>query len=229
MIQGCIFDLDGTLTATLRSIAVPCNRTLRHFGLPAMPEENYRFYVGDGLDNALRRALRDAGDPEGRFFPEAIILCRRWFGEDPLFEVRPYEGIPELLSALKSAGVRLAVCSNKPHDSALRVVETIFGPGIFDAVQGQSDTVPIKPDPRGLLAILKKLGLRKQDCLYFGDSNTDMYTARNAGITPVGVTWGFRPRQELLDSGAEHLVDHPGEILTLIESGVRSWELGIRS
>ena len=213
----CIFDLDGTLTQTLESLARPCNRTLRHFGLPPMPVDNYRYYVGDGLDNALRRALRDAGDPEGRFFREGIQLCRAWFAEDPLYHVTPCEGIPALLRTLRERGVRLGVCTNKIHAQAISVVEEIFGPGTFDAIQGQTEEIPIKPDPAGVQALLRRMGKAPADCLYIGDSNTDMYTGQNAGLTTVGVTWGFRPRAELAACNPAYIIDRPEELLALLE------------
>ena len=84
MIKACIFDLDGTLTKTQESIARPVNMTLEHFGLPAMPVENYNYYAGDGLDNALKRALKDAGDPDLKYYEEGRPLCRKWFVENSL-------------------------------------------------------------------------------------------------------------------------------------------------
>ena len=216
MIKACIFDLDGTLTQTLDSIARPCNRTLRHFGLPEMPVENFRYYAGDGIDTTLRRALRDAGDPEGRFFPEGIRMCREWYREDPLFAVRPYPHIPEALEKLREAGILLAVCSNKPHENAVPVVETIFGTGVFAAVQGQTDLVPMKPDPTGVRSILTQLGVSSGACLYVGDTDTDMKTGKNAGVFTVGVTWGFRDRKELLEGGADRIIDDPLELPGLL-------------
>ena len=216
MKKACIFDLDGTLTQTLASIARPTNLTLRHFGLPEMPVENFRYYAGDGIDNTLRRALRDVGDPEGRFFAEGIEMCRRWYREDPLFEVRPYPRITELLSRLREKGVLLAVCSNKPHENAVPVVETIFGPGVFAAIQGQTERVPMKPDPTGVLRILEALGVSRDECLYVGDTNTDMQTGKNAGVFTVGVTWGFRDRQELEAGNADRIIDDPLELPDLL-------------
>ena len=91
-------------------------------------------------------------------------------------------------------------------------METIFGKGLFDHIQGQTDLIPIKPDPAGVFEILEKFGFEKAECLYFGDTNTDMMTARNAGVTAVGVTWGFRPRSELEEYGADILIDSAAEI-----------------
>lgn len=214
--RGCIFDLDGTLTKTQESIARPVNRTLAHFGLPEMPVENFNYYAGNGLDMALQRALIDAGDKDLQYFEAGREMCRSWFVEDPLYHVAPYPHVVESLQALKDSGLKLAVFSNKVHEGAIDVVETIFGKGTFDHIQGQSDTVPMKPDPTGVFEILKIFGLAKEEVLYFGDTNTDMQTAHNAGLTAVGVTWGFRPREELIANHADILIDDASEILSLI-------------
>ena len=139
-------------------------------------------------------------------------MCRAWMQEDPAYHVIPYDHMVWALGELKSHGVKIAVFSNKPHESAIGVVETIFGKGLFDHIQGQTDLIPIKPDPAGVFEILKKFGAEKDECLYFGDTNTDMLTARNAGVTAVGVTWGFRPRSELEEYGADILIDSAAEI-----------------
>jgi phosphoglycolate phosphatase len=216
MIKACIFDLDGTLTRTQESIARPVNMTLAHFGLPEMPVENFNYYAGDGLDNALKRALADAGDPELRYFSAGREMCRRLFVENSLYHVEPYENIVEMLRILKAENRKLAVFSNKMHQGAIDVVETIFGKGVFDHIQGQSDAVPMKPDPTGVYEIMRKFSLEPQECMYFGDTNTDMLTGHNAGVYTVGVTWGFRPRAELEEYHADHIVDNPLEIAELV-------------
>ena len=233
MIKICIFDLDGTLARTQASIARPVNMTLAHFGLPEQPVEAFNYYAGDGIKNALRRALADAGDPEGKLLEEGLPMCRAWMEEDPLYLVEPYEHIVESLHALKDAGIIITVFSNKPHTSAVNVVETLFGKGMFDYIQGQTDRIPIKPDPAGVFEILAKYGVSADECLYFGDTNTDMLTAHNAGVTSVGVSWGFRPRSELEAYDAEIIIDDPAEIPGLIgrkvyvsedaEQGLVSW------
>ncbi|MDD6685261.1 MAG: HAD family hydrolase [Lachnospiraceae bacterium] len=216
-VKACIFDLDGTLTRTQESIARPVNMTLEHFGLPAMPVENYNYYAGDGIDNSLRRALKDAGDPELKYFDEGIVLCRKWYQEDPLYHVAPYEHVVDSIRRLKQMGLKIAVFSNKPHLNAIKVVETIFGKGTFDHIQGQADRIPMKPDPAGVFEILRIFGVNKDQVLYFGDTNTDMMTAHNAGVFAVGVCWGFRPREELEKYGADALLEDPSQIAELAE------------
>ena len=130
--------------------------------------------------------------------------------------MEPYDYVEWALNELKAKGIRIAVFSNKPHASAVSVVETIFGKGLFDHIQGQTDRIPIKPDPTGVYEILKEFGADKSECLYFGDTNTDMMTGHNAGVTTVGVTWGFRPRTELEEYKADIIIDSAREIPGLI-------------
>jgi phosphoglycolate phosphatase len=216
MIKACIFDLDGTLVRTQESIARPVNMTLAHYGLPEQPVEAFNYFAGDGLKNALKRALIAAGDTGASHLEEGLPMCRRWMQEDPCYHAEPYDHIVWALKELKRRGVKTAVFSNKPHESAVSVVETIFGKGFFDHIQGQTDQIPIKPDPTGVSEILRSFGAEKDECLYFGDTNTDMLTARNAGVTAVGVTWGFRPRSELEEYKADILIDSAKEIPQLV-------------
>lgn len=215
MIKACIFDLDGTLAATQESIARPVNMTLAVYGLPAQPVEAFNYYAGDGIKNALKRALIAAGDTEAVYLEEGLPLCRAWMQEDPAYHVVPYDHMVWALEELKKHGVKIAVFSNKPHESAIGVVETIFGKSCFDHIQGQTDKIPIKPDPAGVYEILELFGADKSECLYFGDTNTDMLTGRNAGVTTVGVTWGFRPRSELEEFGADIIIDSAAQIPAL--------------
>ena len=217
MIKACIFDLDGTLTDTVESIARGVNKTLEHFGYAPRPVREYYFYAGDGIDMALKRALAAAGDPEGKHLEEGIPLCRKWFGEDPLYHVKPYPQIPEVIGQLRERGVKNAVFSNKPHPAAIQVVETVFGKGFFDHIQGQTAEIPRKPDPAGVFRILEKFSVRPEECLYFGDTNTDMETGHAAGLYTVGVAWGFRPRSELEAYHADRILDSPPEILKVYE------------
>lgn len=212
MIKACIFDLDGTLTRTQESIARPINMTLKYYGLPEQPVEDYNYFAGDGIKNALERALKAAGDTEAAHLEEGLPMCRKWMNEDPLYHVEPYPHVIESLHALKDKGIKIAVFSNKPHESAVNVVETIFGKGLFDHVQGQTDRIPIKPDPAGVYEIIKEFGVKKEECLYFGDTNTDMMTGHNAGLYTVGVTWGFRPRAELEEYKADCIIDSAADI-----------------
>ena len=217
MIKICIFDLDGTLADTVESIAHAVNQGLGYFGYDIRPVEEYKYYAGDGLDMALRRALHRAGDTDGRCLEEGAPLVRRWLAQEPLYHVKPYPGIPETLAQLKARSLKIAVLSNKPHAQAVQVVETLFGKGTFDRIQGQEDGIPRKPDPAGARMISQKLGAAAGECLYIGDTDTDMRTGERAGMDTVGVSWGFREIRELEESGARRIIHEPGELLSLVE------------
>lgn len=197
---------------TQESIARPVNMTLEYYGLPKQPVDAFNYFAGDGIKNALKRALIASGDTEASHLEEGLPMCRKWMQDDPCYHVRPYDRIVWALEELKKHGVKIAVFSNKPHESAVSVVETIFGKGCFDHIQGQTDKIPIKPDPTGVYEILELFGADKDECLYFGDTNTDMMTAHNAGVTAVGVTWGFRPRSELEEYNADIIIGSATEI-----------------
>ena len=130
-IKLCIFDLDGTLAETRASIARPVNMVLRRYQLPDQPVEAFSYFAGDGIKNALKRALIASGDAEASHLEEGLPFCKQWLDEDPMYLVEPYEHITEALQVLKDHGIKIAVFSNKPHNSAIYVVETLFGKGFL--------------------------------------------------------------------------------------------------
>lgn len=213
MYKVCIFDLDGTIADTVESIAYVGNKTLRHFHLEEIPVKDYNFYAGDGADELVRRMLAAVPGGEKVDYEQVRVLYRTWFEENPFYHVKPFEGILELLEHLKQEGLKIAVFSNKPHAAAIDVVNKIFGSDMFHKVQGQTEMIPRKPSPIGALAIAKEFGAEPCECLYCGDTNTDMDTGKAAGMFTIGVTWGFRPRTELEEHEADLIVDAPGEIL----------------
>ena len=215
MYKVCIFDLDGTIADTVESIAHVGNQTLRAFGLPELPVKDYNFYAGDGADVQVKRMLAAVPGGDKVDYEEVRTQYRKWFAENPFYHVKPYDGILELLEGLKAQGIKIAVLSNKPHGAAVEVVHKIFGQDMFHKIQGQTSEIPRKPSPIGALAVAKEFGALPQECLYCGDTNTDMDTGKAAGMFTIGVTWGFRPRTELEEHHADKIVDHPSEILEL--------------
>ena len=216
MYKACIFDLDGTLTDTLESLTYSVNTTLQELGLSSITRQQCRAFVGNGPRPLLEQSLKAIGDTELLHIEEAMEIYARVFKEGCMYQVKPYEGVVELLTALKKKGLRLAVLSNKPHAQTNKIVASFFEEGTFDLVEGLKPDVPRKPDPRAAFLIAEKLGVAKEECIYIGDSDTDMMTGNNAGMIPVGVTWGFRDRDVLEEHGAEYLIDHPEQLLTII-------------
>lgn len=216
MKRAVIFDLDGTLSDSIASLKYCGDRALAPFGYGPFPESDYKYFVGDGAANLVRRALRKAGDEKLRHFEEAFALYKRYFAADCMYQVKPYDGIPELLAALGERGIRKAVLSNKPHAQTMEVIRTLFGEGCFEVIQGQTDGIPIKPDPAGVYVILEKLGLTAADILYLGDTATDMKTGKSAGAFTVGALWGFRDRRELEEAQADAIIAHPLELMEFV-------------
>lgn len=215
MYKACIFDLDGTLTDTLESLVYSVNKTLEFMGLRSITQEQCRQFVGNGARYLLECALQ-AVDADPERIEEAMEAYRRIFGENCTYHVKPYDGVPEMLAALKEKGMKLAVLSNKPHFQAVDVTNTFFEEGTFAHIQGQCDEIRRKPAPDGVFAAAEKIGVEVSECIYIGDSEVDVKTGLAAGAKTVAVTWGFRSREVLEEAGAVHMIDKPEELLSLL-------------
>jgi phosphoglycolate phosphatase len=211
---GVVFDLDGTLVDTLTDIANAANSVLAQHGFPAHPVSRYRKFVGEGIRVLLSRAL-----PPGRRDEGTLDACLATMSvEYPRHlnrTAQPYAGVPELISELRRRGWRRAVLSNKPDEFAARCLRDFFGPDSFDPILGSSPDRPRKPNPAGALEIAARWTLPPRRILYVGDSGTDMATAVNAGMFPVGVLWGYRAPRELVEAGAKRLLKEPADLLDM--------------
>jgi phosphoglycolate phosphatase len=213
--RALIFDLDGTLLDTLDDIAFCMNAALKRFGGQPLPVEDYRGHVGQGLDVLAWRVLPDARRDDNTV-RQCVAAMREVYATRWAHSTRPYPGISDLLEWLKRRAVPMAVFSNKAHDFTVRIVTHFFGSETFHAVLG-GGKFPFKPDPAGALHLAGVLQVVPGEILYVGDSDIDMQTAKNSGMYAVGVTWGFRSRQELADSGAKVLIDNPAELIDLTD------------
>ncbi len=212
-IKACIFDLDGTTLDTVTSIAVTANRVLKELGYPQHSEENYKGYAGDGQIELIKRALIAAGDTELTNFETAMARYIELFKEGCTYEVKPYEGIRELFTELKKNNIKIVIFSNKEHDNVCSILNALFGNHYFDFVLGQREDHKKKPSPEGIHIILKEIGVNPEQCLYIGDTSTDMKTGKGAFLYTIGVTWGFREEEELRNNGADKIIHHPLELL----------------
>ena len=213
--QLVIFDLDGTLINTIADLAASTNFALSKNGFPTHETQAYNFFVGNGINKLFERAL-----PEGEKTEENILRIRKdfvsYYDKHNMDKSAPYPGIPELLVALQEEGVALAVASNK-YQKATEELITHYFPGIqFALVLGQRESILPKPDPQIVHEILAATGIDKEDVLYVGDSGVDMQTVKNSGVDGVGVTWGFRPRQELEAYHPAYIVDEAREVLNIV-------------
>ena len=190
-----IFDLDGTLLDTLDDLSAAVNYALELRGLPLHTVEEYRHMVGHGVRNLVQQALPVGADDA--FIDSALADFKSYYQAHIDVHTRPYLGIPELLSALNEAGVKLAVASNKFQEGAEYLIRRFF-PGIpFVAILGNRPGYPLKPDPEIVQEILRQADVAPEDALLVGDSPTDMHTAANGGIEALAVTWGYSSAEEL--------------------------------
>lgn len=217
MKKAVIFDLDGTLTNTLKSIQISANTAIGAYGFPPYEAERYRYFVGNGASELIRQCLIYAGDKDLSYFDRVMKKYEEVFEKYCMYEVHPYEGIRELLSDLKEKGIFLAVNSNKAQDRTEDVVRTIFGEDCFDMMVGQCEERPRKPAPDGVLYILEKLGITCEEALYLGDTSTDMQTGKAAGVFTLGALWGFRDRRELEENHADAIIETPKELLNYLD------------
>ena len=214
MYDFVIFDLDGTLLDTLEDLADAGNYTCRLRGWPEHPVEAYKYFVGNGMAKLVERFAPETCRTS-EVLKEALDQFMPYYNAHKEDKTLPYPGIPAALAQLKRAGVRMAVLTNKADHLAAAVIEQYF-PGVFELVQGALPDRPTKPDPTLLHELMSRLGAGKENTLFVGDSNVDIRTALNGGLTGCGVLWGFRSREELRKEGAHCLVETPEQLAQLI-------------
>jgi len=214
--EAIIFDLDGTLLNSIVGIADAMNILLRRLGYPTHSEETYKQFVGEGIVELVTRAVpaekREAHDTDELVAGYRSIYAETWPDSSP-----PYEGIPELLDALASMNKKLSVLSNKSDDFTRRMVSALLPRWTFEVVRGVLSDGRRKPDPFSALEIAGKTGIAPVKTMFVGDSAVDMQTAVNAGMYGVGVLWGFRGAEEMLENGARKLIEHPMALLDLFQ------------
>lgn len=208
-----IFDLDGTLIDSLKDIALATNRVLKSFGCEEHPISAYRNFVGDGAKELVKRALPENFDEEQ--IEKGLALFKEIYSNKINANTKPFDGIYEMLRVL-STDCEFALLSNKPHKFTLEYMDLFFKEYDFSAIHGQKDEVPKKPDPAGALNILNELQYDPSEVFYIGDTLTDMKTAVNAGLIPIGVLWGYQDKEALLENGAQYIVESPAEIVKII-------------
>lgn len=214
--KAVIFDLDGTLSDSILSIAYCANRALEKFDLQTFETDRYKYFVGDGAAELIRRTLVNQPTERMDMYEAVKDEYVKLFAVDCMYEVKPYEGIVELLRELKKREIKIAVLSNKPHFNTCKVIQDLFGDDMFDVVQGQTPEINKKPSPDGVFLLSEKLGVSVEEMLYVGDTNTDMQTGKSAGAFTVGVLWGFRDRTELEENHADAIIAHPLELLNYL-------------
>lgn len=206
-----LFDLDGTLLNTLYDIAAAVNYTLNKLNCPERSIEEVRKFVGNGADMLIKRALPEDYKYDWK---TALEIHRKYYNANLCNKTIPYDGINELLDGIRSKGYKLGVVTNKPDEAAHNIIEHYFNDKI-DAVVGANTTKRRKkPEPDGVDYCLELLNSKRENAIYVGDSDVDVATAKNAGLTGIGVTWGFREKEFL--EGADFIVDNCQELYDVI-------------
>lgn len=207
-----IFDLDGTLLDTLADLAASVNYALRQCGMPEHSVEDVRRFVGNGVRLLMERAVpQGAGNPQ---FDAAFATFRQHYMAHSLDTTRPYDGIPEMLAALRAKGCRTAVVSNKFMLATQELMRHFFPDTIEVAIgEHEAEGIRKKPAPDTVIEALRQLGVGKENAVYIGDSDVDIQTACNCGLPCISVLWGFRDRDFLIQHGAETFISAPSELL----------------
>ena len=212
--KAAIFDMDGTLTDTLADLHDSVNEMLDHYNFPLRTLDEVRQFVGNGARKLIIRSLpADKVD----FVDEALNFYNKCYARNCTNKIKPYAGIMELLTTLEAKKIPLGICTNKQHFAAVEIAEKILAPIKFSYISGDEPNLPRKPDPTRALEGAKLCSVAPNEVAYFGDTAIDIQTALNAGFLAVGVTWGFRPRSELIESGANIIIDAPQEIFQRID------------
>ncbi len=212
--QAAVFDLDGTLLNTLYDLGDSMNNVFKRHGLPVHTYEEYKYMIGDGVEMLVKKALPQTMNDQqtvNKFYKE----YREEYHQNWNNKTRPYDGILELLDSLCNMGLKLAVLSNKPHEAAELCVKEFLPFDKFEIVLGHREGTNPKPDPAGAIEISEILNINSERILYLGDTGVDMKTAVFSGMYPVGVLWGFREKDELINSGAKIVIEKPADLLAI--------------
>lgn len=210
MIKACIFDMDGTTVDSIKSIAYYVNETLLKYGYNTIELDRFNQLVGNGAKNLIQSALKEVGGDLSNF-EEIFSTYKTAYNNNPCHLSESYDGITDMLKTLKENGIKLGILSNKTDMTVKKINKSVFG-DLIDDCMGDTENKPLKPDPATLLEMIDRLGVKKDEVLYVGDTNVDIFTAKNASVKSIGVLWGFRSEKELEDAGADYIVKSPAEI-----------------
>ena len=212
--KAVIFDLDGTLLNTIEDLTLCFNSVIKKHGFPVFTVDEYKLLVGNGAENVIRKII-----PRDKVTEDLVKEClsefKAVYGAGCQIHTKPYPDIEQLLLALEERGIKYAVLSNKPHEATQQCIQYYFPAIPFHNVMGKKEDTFLKPDPQLTLQILKDMQVSPEKSVFLGDTATDMQTAVNAGIFPVGALWGFRSKEELVGAGAKKLIANPLELLDL--------------
>ena len=212
--KAVLYDMDGTVLDTLADLTDAVNVSLRRFGLPEQPAMHVRDVLGNGARRLIMGCLPENTDE--RTADAVLEFYKPYYDAHCREKTAPYPGITELMQRLRDAGVKQAVVSNKPDGAVKELAELFFG-GLIESAVGESETVRLKPCPDAVLAAAKLMGVSKDECVYVGDSEVDIETARRAGMDCISVAWGFRDEDMLRAEGASCIVRSAEELFEALK------------
>ena len=221
MIKAVLFDLDGTLLNTIEDIKDSVNIMLAKHGYPLHSTEEYKILVGGGFDTLIKKALPKEVLDDEKIVQQCFEEAKDAFSKNWDKKTAPYDGVVEMLEKLFKLDLKIGILSNKPHDFTLLTVKKFLPEFDFEFIQGVEADNLKKPDKEFALKVIKPLNISSSDVIYVGDTKTDMQLAKNASFLAIGVTWGFRKREELIENGADIIVNTPSELYKEIEKRVK--------
>ncbi|MCI5582172.1 MAG: HAD family hydrolase [Anaeroplasma sp.] len=213
--KAVVFDLDGTLLDTLKDLNEACNYSLSKYGYNLITEEETRLFIGNGIKKLIERALKNNLEN----FNEVFEAFKKYYNKNYNVYTKPYAGIIDIVKFLTEKKIKLAVFSNKDHIILNKLVEETF-PNVFKIVLGDGASFPRKPDPSGLIYIAKEFDIKMDELLYIGDSDVDAMTIKNSGCLGICVSYGFRKHEDLVNAGANIIVDSTDKLLELLENNI---------
>ncbi len=215
MIKAIIFDLDGTLCDTMNDLRTAMNAMLVKLGYKTRSRSDLIKFINNGAREFVRRSLPKDVQKVEFIVDSALGVYETEYAKCYCEKTKAFDGIKPLIADLKSQGYKIAVLSNKQNDFVKNIIEKVFGKGVFNVVMGQSN-MPTKPDPTSALYVAKQLGAKADKCVFVGDSDVDMLTAKNAQMKSIGCAWGYRDKEVLVEAGATKIAENPEQISEFI-------------
>lgn len=214
-----IFDLDGTLISSLDDLTICINEALSYFNLPNISKLQCKNAIGDGAKMLMKRTLKLVNyEPKDENEFETILAkYNSIYGTSKKSNTKPFDGIIDMLKELKALNYTVGIVSNKPHQFTVEISKNLFE-DYLDFAYGQKDDFPKKPDPYLVNLVIKEQGFDKNDAVYIGDSDIDVITAKNANITSIAVSWGYRSKELLIDNVPDYLADSVSELTDIFKT-----------
>lgn len=216
MIKLCIFDLDGTVLDTIETIAYYGNYALQKNNIEPIAVCEYKYLAGNGIARLIKNMLQFRKCFTEELYNKVFHDYDTAYNADAMYKSKIFEGLQPVLDKMKQMGIKLAIVSNKPDYPTKKVVRSLYGEEYFACILGQKEGKPLKPDPTVVFDVISELNVSRDECIYIGDTSVDMKTGKRAGLFTIGVLWGFRDEDELVENGADMVIKRPSELYEFV-------------